>query len=341
MSGLSMGQSIGPPIGGVLYQHLGWKAPFIFCVIVCFVDLILRLFVLENADIRQFHEKRFGLPLGALKPKIVDRELVILDIPGLEDTSCMVLTEAEKDKMSGIDLKPWEVIGALCKSPRGVAAFISVFIFGITTGILEPTLTLRVQEIWHKEPGFVGLIYLAAAAPTFVSGPIIGALSDRFGAEFIILPCTILVLPWLPLMLLSSSLPGFIIFFALFNLLITCAMTPAGPEVSIDSRHVKGLGEIHQFGALQVAFAISTVVGTTVGGQFYDHIDNDWTAVIWFPFGIAVAALPIYFFFVGDRPLAKRIFGKVEKQEDTEEESKGVTAAAEEEKRNLSADLDV
>lgn len=55
---------------------------------------------------------------------------------------------------------------------------------------------------------------VAAAAPTFFCGPIVGALADKYGAEWIMLPSIILTLPWLPLMLLNNSLAGFIIFFA-------------------------------------------------------------------------------------------------------------------------------
>jgi hypothetical protein len=58
-------------------------------------------------------------------------------------------------------------------------------------------------------------VVVAAAAPTFLTGPIVGALADKWGAEWIIAPSLVLTLPWLPLMLLTGSLPGFIIFFAL------------------------------------------------------------------------------------------------------------------------------
>jgi DHA1 family vesicular acetylcholine transporter-like MFS transporter 3 len=56
---------------------------------------------------------------------------------------------------------------------------------------------------------------VAASAPTFVIGPLIGALADKVGAEWIIAPSLLATLPWFPLLLLSKSLPGFIVFFAL------------------------------------------------------------------------------------------------------------------------------
>lgn len=56
---------------------------------------------------------------------------------------------------------------------------------------------------------------MAAAAPTFFCGPIVGALADKYGAEWLMLPAMVLTLPWLPLMLLKKSLGAFIVFFAL------------------------------------------------------------------------------------------------------------------------------
>lgn len=41
---------IATPIGGVLYGQLGYRAPFIFGMIIAFVDLIGRLLVIEKAD---------------------------------------------------------------------------------------------------------------------------------------------------------------------------------------------------------------------------------------------------------------------------------------------------
>lgn len=39
-----------PPISGVLYERFGFRAPFIFGIIVTAVDLVLRLLVIERKD---------------------------------------------------------------------------------------------------------------------------------------------------------------------------------------------------------------------------------------------------------------------------------------------------
>ncbi|TYJ58873.1 hypothetical protein B9479_000305 [Cryptococcus floricola] len=314
MSGISLGSSIAPPIAGALYDRLGWNAPFIFCIIVLSVDLLLRLFVLERSDIRKFHEKRLFLPPGTLKARLVDGTIVTSDDQGFKDVGFTELTKAEQDTLYGVELKPWEVLGALIKSPRGMTAFASMFVYGLIGGALQPTLTLRVQELWNRNSEFVGLIYLAAAAPTLIAGPIVGALSDKFGAEMIMLPCMVLLLPWPPLLLLKNNLAGFIVYFVFVNLFSTCAMNPSGLEATMVARNIQGVSEIHQFGAMEIAFALSNALGTLAGGQFYDNIPNHqgWTAVIWFIFGVSVVVMPMMFCFAGEpeRTLAMRLFGR-------------------------------
>ena len=85
--------------------------------------------------------------------------------------------------------------------------------------------------MWHKNSDFVGLVYreltaaeqgvpnnlgsVAASVPLFVTGPVIGALADKYGAEWIMAPSLLLTAPWLALLILDKSLPGFVVFFSL------------------------------------------------------------------------------------------------------------------------------
>ncbi|AAW46370.2 hypothetical protein CNK02920 [Cryptococcus deneoformans JEC21] len=325
MAGVSIGTTVAPPIGGVLYSKLGWHAPFIFCIIICFIDLIMRLFVLERTDLRKWEERRLNLAPGSLQPKVVNGEVIM---PAQAETSPFIhLTTAEKARLSGVELSPWQVLVALASSPRGMTSFIQMFAYGTIIGALEPTLTLHVQSLWGKDSDFVGLIYLAAAAPTFFCGPIVGALADKYGAEWLMLPAMVLTLPWLPLLLLKKSLSAFIVFFAFSDIFPNCAMAPTGLEVTMVARNIDGVSEIHQFAAMNIAFAISSAIGTIVGGQMYDHVPNGWAATIWFCFGMAVVVIPFLFFFAGNRSLYQRLLHiRKKKGEDVEmEEAKGIS----------------
>nr|XP_019009454.1 uncharacterized protein I206_06103 [Kwoniella pini CBS 10737]OCF48235.1 hypothetical protein I206_06103 [Kwoniella pini CBS 10737] len=237
-SGVSIGLTIAPPIGGALYAKMGWHAPFVFCIIVCAIDLILRLFVIEQKDLRAWEKAN---PIDEKeKPEKNEKEKVkraevpsdelndpadssphppteqVMNGEGLTERDISASTVAEERKEEKVvELSPWRVIVTIASSGRGMTGFWVTFVYGLIIGLFEPSLTLRIQSVWHKEADFVGLVYLAAAAPTFVSGPIIGALADKYGAEFIMLPCLIFALPWLPLMILNQSLAGFIVLFAL------------------------------------------------------------------------------------------------------------------------------
>ena len=50
MAGLSAGVVLAPPIGGALYQRLGFNAPFIFSIGIVLIDLAGRLLVIERKN---------------------------------------------------------------------------------------------------------------------------------------------------------------------------------------------------------------------------------------------------------------------------------------------------
>ncbi|GAA5956568.1 hypothetical protein JCM3765_003486 [Sporobolomyces pararoseus] len=48
MIGFSIGQGIGPPAGGAIYQKFGWRGPFVFILIIVVIDLLMRLVIVEK-----------------------------------------------------------------------------------------------------------------------------------------------------------------------------------------------------------------------------------------------------------------------------------------------------
>ncbi|RXK41833.1 hypothetical protein M231_00832 [Tremella mesenterica] len=349
VSGVSVGSTIAPPIGGALYSSLGWKAPFVFCIIISGADLIARLLVVEQKDLRRDeprtitnqkpfipsevegdgergpHETTESTVLAQNQDKIVSLHPIEdgshnqtvstpnspTDVTQNPARVAEPINERNRDEVSSeILLNPWQVVKALTVNPRGTTSFLATFAFGLVVGALDPTLTLRVESVWGKSSAFVGLIYLAAAAPTFAAGPIIGHLADKYGSEWFVAPSMLLTLPWFPLLILNNSLAGFIIFFALGNLFLNCALGPVSLELSLVAKDMPGIGEIHQFAGMNIAFAISTSVGAVVGGQLYDHASNGWVAVSWFCFGVCVSGIPSMVLYVGNRPLWIRMRGK-------------------------------
>ena len=47
MIGQTLGLMVGPPVGGLLQDHVGEKAPYVFCIILIAIDLTARLLIIE------------------------------------------------------------------------------------------------------------------------------------------------------------------------------------------------------------------------------------------------------------------------------------------------------
>ncbi|ORX37801.1 major facilitator superfamily domain-containing protein [Kockovaella imperatae] len=326
VSGVSIGTTIAPPIGGALYWNLGWYSPFIFTIAFLAVDTAARMLVIERKQMMKYESaKTTDMPLTATPESTTHMDGDEKARPDLSTDPEAAIASRDRspastrvpkipDKVKS-DLTPWQVVAKLGRSSRGMNGVTITFIFGFVLGALDPTLTLRVQSVWHKNSAFVGLVYLAASAPTFITGPIIGALADKYGAEWIMAPSLLLSAPWLPLLILKNSLPGFIVYFALSQTFFSCALGPVGLELAMAAREVEGMSEIHQFSAMNLAFSISSAIGSVVGGQMYDRLNHGWEAVCWFMFAVTIVFIPLPFLTAGKRTLWDRCRGRPGKSE--------------------------
>ncbi|KAL1406570.1 hypothetical protein Q8F55_008276 [Vanrija albida] len=329
-SGVAVGVTVAPPIGGALYQHLGWHAPFIFCIILLGLDLVGRILVVEpkkkrfgalaERDARWEAQKQHAreaihrtVSRAHSVPPSSPTALAV-PLPQTTTASTAVASSVEPDTASTVHDKPKElsaigVLIALAKMPRGLTAFMLVFTFGLVIGTLDPTLTLRVQAVWHKNADFVGIVYLAAAAPALFVGALAGWMADMWGSEWVLIPSLFLILPWAPLLILKSSLAGFMAYFAMMNLFATVLNTIAGLEMAIVAKQKEGISEIHEFAAMNLAFSVSSAVGAIVGGQIYDHVKNGWAVICWVSFGVFVATLVPPLFYAGNWTVWDRLRG--------------------------------
>lgn len=112
-----------PPIGGSLYTHFGWNAPFIFCLTLCGFDLLARLFVIEQRDL-----PNYGLISIKERENAEQRSLMSEEEREEED---------ERDDCEELSL--FGVIKALGSNRRGMTGVIMTAIFGLVDGALDPT----------------------------------------------------------------------------------------------------------------------------------------------------------------------------------------------------------
>ncbi|BEJ14958.1 hypothetical protein CspHIS471_0407250 [Cutaneotrichosporon sp. HIS471] len=314
-TGLSLGATIAPPIGGALYKHMGWHAPFIFLIIILALDTVARLFIIEVKDIKRLRERQAAavraLAETGHRDEAVELERAVSAAPETEaEKQIAGLEEKAEEDSKVVELSPWGVLKALVSLPRGIVAFFQFFVFGFVIGAFDATMAIRVLTIWHKDADFVGLIYLAGAVPSFFIGPLAGWASDKIGTEWVVGAILAFCLPWIPLMILTSSLPGFIVYFACANTVATALNTVASLEVAIVSKFKDGISEIHEFAAMNLAFAVSSAVGAVVGGQIYNNVSNGWAVICWIGFALFILIIPPSLQFTGKWPLFWRAIKK-------------------------------
>nr|XP_019009247.1 uncharacterized protein I206_05895 [Kwoniella pini CBS 10737]OCF48028.1 hypothetical protein I206_05895 [Kwoniella pini CBS 10737] len=275
-TGSHLGNVVGPAAGSGLYSAFGWKGPWILCMGVCSIELIARWLVIEKNTI-VIHQ-------SGEQTKHVKKQDGYTTTPIAAPSPISEMTDSQANehrlvKEKSNQLSPFQVVIGLFSIPRSLTAISVNFGTGLVIGAIDPTLTLRLKDQWGKDSHFVGLVYLATIAPVLLTGVITGHLADKFGAEWIVPTTSLLAAPFCLLMILQNSLLGFIMSFGLMNFFINCALAPIGVEVSAVTRDNDGISELHQFAALNLAWAAPMAIGTVIGGQLYDRIG--WTSVCW------------------------------------------------------------
>ena len=117
--------TMGPPIGGVLFEKLGFRAPFVLGIGLTFVDLIGRLLVIEKGEAVKWLEKD--------KPPEVSPG----PTPGADGTTNVPPLPLEKVASKGRvqQLSVMQVVIALCKNRQAVTAVIEIFCYGCVVSI--------------------------------------------------------------------------------------------------------------------------------------------------------------------------------------------------------------
>ncbi len=171
LGGVSLGSTVGPLCGGLLYTHLGWHAPFIFCIIICSFDFVARLLLVERKEVvrwgigvgEDLRSLDGGVPTSNAEEaaqgdvnQLVSKESTVSPVPikanpiPLEqaDTSATDVEEVvhppsthnrPSSSTKKKPLTPIAVIIKMCSSPRAVTGFILCFGYGLILGSQDPT----------------------------------------------------------------------------------------------------------------------------------------------------------------------------------------------------------
>ncbi|BGO90957.1 hypothetical protein NBRC10512v2_003217 [Rhodotorula toruloides] len=237
MIGFSFGQAIGPPVGGVLYARMGWRAPFVFSLILVAIDLGLRMLIVEKH--RAVEWIRRGKEVwGFEAPGWVDEVNTRVEEPKKEREKTIPAGDAEDNARIPVPLAdstpsstssdttlapshsriPSHWIGFLhfLRHPRALTSFLLTLLNGIIAGGLQDTgLTIHLEEEYGLSSFGAGLVFLGIVVPTFFGSPFAGWVTDKYGTKWIMLAGVVLSIAVYPLLIIRGPLPLFIFFLAL------------------------------------------------------------------------------------------------------------------------------
>lgn len=309
MIGHSMGMMAGPPLGGILQEHVGVKAPYVFCLILIVIDLAARLLIIEPRAAK----------VKAIREFEKQQELERQRNQGLEKiTSSTVATTgtgtvSRGDEQSSAKVKKVSVMRELLTSKRLITAlfvsFLEAFLvageFALSNTIysripfssylltiydycisnntiaIEPVLPLYLEHRFGFSETQIGLSFLALSVPMFIS-PIAGWFSDRYGAKIMsaiaISLCAVLIV-----LLGIPGIPLWAVMLLLVAIGTCCAVfiTPVLGEITAVVRITgEGDGFARAFALFNMCFSVGMVAGPLLGSFIFQETSMLWTCVL-------------------------------------------------------------
>ena len=184
--GLTIGLLVGPPVAGILYQRLGYRAPFVFGIIVTCIDLLARLLLIERHEAMRWGVDPMEIAAGS-------KEDLEVGITGAERAEHPSVPEPRPDEGEGgakaeveeeareggqaenlpqepkqphTTLLPHVAIFRLMKSPRAAVCIILTLIRGLGWAGQESVVVLHMNDVWGLDPRQAGTAFIAAVVPT-------------------------------------------------------------------------------------------------------------------------------------------------------------------------------
>lgn len=162
-----------PRIGGVIYDRFGYDAVFITSIAMVFVDIVLRLLLIEQKD--------------AVKYYLSDSERQPLLVQ---------IKEPESAHESTSIIPPFLT---LLVSKRILLALLSSMTVALVLTSFEATLAIQLHKYFNYSPSASGFMFVTLVIPS-IAGPWIGHLCDLYGARWMVsigflitVPCLMLI----------------------------------------------------------------------------------------------------------------------------------------------------
>ncbi|KAF9108740.1 hypothetical protein BGX27_008240 [Mortierella sp. AM989] len=290
--GYTLGLMMGPPLGGLLYEHGGYQAPFLFCCIITLIDFACRALIIEERDevVKTLREQ-------GLQEEASEEEAEVV---------AMRRKERMEERTSF-----WKLI----KNKRLFGCILVTACNAFAFSGAEPTVPLHLAKTFSLTSERIGLVFMAFSLPT-LTAPLSGALSDRFGAKVISTVSLLLCGGSITAAGLSQySLSMIIFLFTVIGTTGTAVLTPVLGELSAVVRMIgTGDGFARAYAMFNMAFSIGVLVGPVVCGIVYERFG--FTALSLTMAGAMFAGVPVAIFCLGGAEQKKKDLAKYKEDEE-------------------------
>lgn len=282
--GMNLGTVLGPLLGGIVFEHLGYNAVYIMGI--CFVvgDIILRLIMVERGlpEVKVIEPENDTITPPPRSEK-KDRDISVVEsavpetrptTPALDDTI------STKQPLQPPRRLPAVII--LLLSPRFLAALFAVVMQAVIGDCFKVSLPIYVSRIFSWTSSGAGLTFLPLAVPALL-GPFFGYITDRLGPRWLAVSGFATLTPCLVLLrLIDHNSNGqkalLFVLLTLTGVCMTVTLEPLMAEITYavteeDAAEAKRTGIVSKssyaqaYGLFNAAWSLGNTVGPLAAGM--------------------------------------------------------------------------
>lgn len=299
LSGMNLGLLASPFISGLVYERFGYFSVFAVVLSIIAVDLILRLLMIEQEEAAKWvpqeshgkpvedSHKKFLSADGVCQVNVAEQNGQWLDAH--EETP--LLNSGTTKKQVSLIHRKFPLAIRIFSSKRLRAAFYGGFVHTLTITTLDTTLPLFVKNTFGWTSEAVGTLFFSVTVPSLL-GPVIGWLSDRYGARKVTLfgfPLTVPSLSCMAFIRRNDLLEKVLVtvLLALLGAGLSFILLPLATDIFNEAMVIANEGGgnkdtagtfAQSFAIFSIAMGLASVTGPSLSGLFYGRFG--WPGVI-------------------------------------------------------------
>ena len=317
---LSMALLLGPVLGGVLYEYVGYFETFLPALVLLGVELVLRLLIvekrtrgfIEDGDNEGGPREERGDNSAKDGPNRTPENDSVESSPSAMESQPLLPPPTPPATSS--PTAPGNAYLTLLTDPRFLASMTSIFILNSTANGFDAVLAPYINATFSLGPVHAAALFLTLAIPMLFA-PLTGHLTDRFGAKIVASTGLAIGVPSLAALSLAS--PGteapmlklgalfFLIGVALALSLVPLQVDATAAVGAIEERNLGVFGEkgayARAFGLVNGMSAAGGMVGPLAAG--YSRIRVGWDGMALGMGGLTLLILGFVVVWTGGRKL--------------------------------------